>query len=50
MAEGIVKTETQQDILKDIFAGRDLSTGDIKQENIQNQVNLRNEYFRFCGN
>ncbi|MEM6400914.1 MAG: hypothetical protein AAF757_11875 [Cyanobacteria bacterium P01_D01_bin.116] len=40
MAEGIVKTETQQDILKDIFAGRDLSTGDIKQENIQNQINL----------
>ncbi|MDY6898264.1 MAG: hypothetical protein SWZ49_09330 [Cyanobacteriota bacterium] len=49
MAEGIVKTETQQDILKDIFAGRDLSTGDIQQENIQNQINLRNEYFRFCG-
>ena len=40
MAEGIVKTETQQDILKDIFAGRDLSTGDIQQENIQNQINL----------
>ncbi|MBF2014846.1 MAG: hypothetical protein IGS23_06500 [Rivularia sp. T60_A2020_040] len=40
MAEGIVKSETQQDILKDIFAGRDLSTGDIKQETIQNQVNL----------
>ena len=40
IGEGIVKTETQQDILKDIFAGRDLSTGDIQQENIQNQVNL----------
>ena len=40
MAEGIFKTETQQDILKDIFAGGDLSTGDIQQENIQNQINL----------
>ena len=40
MGEEIIKSETQQDILKDIFAGRDLSTGDIKQENIQNQINL----------
>jgi vWA-MoxR associated protein C-terminal domain/Effector-associated domain 10/vWA-MoxR associated protein middle region (VMAP-M) 1 len=40
MSEGIVKTQTQQDILKDIFAGRDLTTGDIEQQNIKNQINL----------
>ncbi len=40
MNEGIVKTETQQDMLKNIFAGRDLTTGDIEQQNIQNQINL----------
>lgn len=40
MNEGIVKKETQQDILKDIFAGRDLTTGDIEQQNIKNQINL----------
>ncbi|MBW4586972.1 MAG: hypothetical protein KME33_17525 [Aetokthonos hydrillicola CCALA 1050] len=40
MSEKMVKTQTQQDILKDIFAGRDLTTGDIEQQNIKNQINL----------
>ncbi|AFZ01295.1 hypothetical protein [Calothrix sp. PCC 6303] len=40
MNQGIVKTETQQDILKDLMVARDLTTGDVTQQNIQNQIIL----------
>jgi hypothetical protein len=40
MSEESSISNSKQDILKDIFAGRDLTTGDIEQQNIKNQINL----------
>jgi hypothetical protein len=40
MSEELLNTKNQQEILKDILAGRDLSIGDIKQQSIEKQINL----------
>ncbi len=40
MSQEISSSTNQQEILKDIFAGRDLTFRDVKQESIENQINV----------
>jgi hypothetical protein len=40
MSEESLSRNTNQEILKDIFAGRDLNLGNLEQQSIQNQLNI----------
>lgn len=40
MSEENLSRNTQQEMLKDIFAGRDLNLGNLEQQSIQNQLNI----------
>jgi len=40
MPEENLSRNTQQEMLKDVFAGRDCNIGNLKQQSIQNQLNI----------
>jgi hypothetical protein len=40
MSEEKLSQKTQQEMLKDIFAGRDFNLGNLEQQSIQNQLNI----------